>query len=96
MSPVPEQRTRPAYLDPKDRLNLSHIIEAAALVQLGHLLLHIERDRSRAIYVFNRSASADLARLRRITEEILAHRERTFPHLRTTQNGDPRHEQPAR
>jgi len=84
MTPVPEQRSRTAYVDPKDRLNLSHIIEAAALVQLGHPLLHIERDKSRAIYVFKREAAADLARLRRTTDEIHAYRERVE---RSTQNG---------
>ncbi len=92
---VGEPAPRPT--DPKDYLNISHIIEAGALMVLGHPLLHVERDRrnSRSIYVFNRDAQDDLARLRRAVEEVAAIRERTF-NRRTTLNGGPTSASPQR
>jgi len=95
MTPIPEPRIKPVYSDPRERVNVSHVIEAGALVLLGHPLLFVERGGGRSNYVFGREAEHDLNRLRRTTDEVLAHRERSFAN-RSTRNGDPHHDQQPR
>ncbi len=77
--PVPEPQPRPAWRDPRLRLSVVHILEAAYLVTKGWPLLHIiRRGEGKVVFQFAEKAERDLAEIRRAADELAAQRERTF------------------
>jgi hypothetical protein len=103
MTPVPQPEHRPAYRDPRERLYVGHLLEAAHLVERGHQMLNFEvvgytREYPGTKYVFDRSASADLRAYRKIVEELSAQKERFLTARNQTFKpiGETNHERSAR
>jgi len=94
VSPV-GQNTRSVYHDPRERIAISHPLEAAALLLLGHAPDHVESGGTgRDTYVYGRSVLPDLQRLRQAVNEMRALAERARTSRRTNlRNGALHHEQ---
>ncbi len=78
MTPVPQPETKPAYVDPRDRLEVHHVVIAAALVALNHELVRVDaRPSAKPLFIFRKSATADHDRLSRLIDEMNAEVDRT-------------------
>ncbi len=78
MTPVPEPATRAAHRDPKDRLEVRHIVHAAHLVLSGHPMRYTRKVQGGAtIFIFDPDAGPALERIERMVDELNAERERS-------------------
>jgi len=77
MTPTPEPEHRAVYRDPKDRLEVRHIVHAAHLVLSGHPLLYVRKVQDGpTIFTFDPDARPALERMERMLDELNAERER--------------------
>jgi len=76
MTPIPQPETRTAHRDPADRIELTSVAIAGYLVLAGFPLLHVLPRRGQSLFIFSRDAQPALDRLKRVTDELSAHRER--------------------
>jgi len=94
MTPVPEPRSKPAYLDRADRFEVGHPLIAGTLMALGHEMLGVVGGR----VLFRRTAEDDFEKINRNADEARALLERargysTNPYYRSQGHHDNRRQQ---